>query len=146
MKKLYILTRRRTYVVKLTYKLKTVNIKYLIVTLTITHFQELELELTEKKDEQEKTRADLVKIKHENDQLRRELQNAGARLKEMSDLTSSSNELNSQLTLARHAEEAERILNQKLNRELHEQKDQVAHLRRGFVEFNFLRLFVTHNF
>lgn len=88
--------------------------------------------MTEKKDEQEKTLADLVKVKHDNEQLRRELQEAGRRLQEMSDFTSSSNELESKLREARHAEEAERVLNQKLNRELHEQKDQVAHLRKVF--------------
>ena len=59
--------------------------------------------MTEKKDEQEKTLADLVKVKHDNEQLRRELQEAGRRLQEMSDFTSSSNELESKLREARHA-------------------------------------------
>ena len=105
--------------------------------------------MTDKKDEQEKTLAQLTKSNHENEQLRRELQNAGQRLRELSDLTSSSTELSTQLREARHAEEAERILNQKLNRELHQQKDQVAQLRRVFftstlshVTFN--SIFISH--
>merc|ERR1719277_119165 len=96
-----------------------------------TKFQteELELELTEKKDEQAKTLADLTRVRSDNEQLKRELQEAGRRLAELTDLTSSSSQLESQLREAKHAEEAERILNQKLNKELHFSKDTVAKLR-----------------
>ena len=97
--------------------------------------------MTEKKDAHEKTLAQLSKSNHENEQLRRELQHAGQRMRELSELTSSSTELSGQLREARHAEEAERILNQKLNRELHQQKDNVAQLRRVLL---FSLFFLVH--
>ena len=86
--------------------------------------------MTEKKDEQAKTLANLTRVRSDNEQLKRELQEAGRRLAELTDLTSSSSLLESQLREAKHAEEAERILNQKLNKELHHSKDTVAKLRK----------------
>merc|ERR1711892_1135197 len=76
----------------------------------------------------------IANTKYQTEEL--ELEFAGQRMRELSELTSSSTELSGQLREARHAEEAERILNQKLNRELHQQKDNVAQLRNELGDSN----------